>query len=155
MFSLNLLIEAKKCDWNLQHAIPLSQNLYPHNKIDVKCAAGFIPVDRSLFMSVICEFNETTQAFEWNKKNFSQCIENYCRPHEDFKLISENIRKSSYSIGEQINYTCPSGYRIRTLCEIDRNTGFGIWDFDGSCAGKFLHSTLKLDLVFRIVLAIL
>ena len=93
-------------------------------------------------MSVICEYRESTQSFEWNTDNYSQCIENNCLQHTDFKWLAEDMRKDSYSIGEEVRYICPSGYHMRTLCVIDPNTGFGIWDFDGSCSGKKFYTEL-------------
>ena len=127
--------KARKCHWNLEKAIALSGKTYPYNRIEVKCVEGFIPQDRSQKMSVICEFEESTKSFEWNRKNYSKCIENNCIAHTDFKWLAENIRKDSYSIGEQVSYTCPGGYRMRTICDIDLFTGFGEWDFTGSCSG--------------------
>ena len=127
-----------KCEWNLDNAFPLNKKTYPNKEIAVKCAEGFIPLNRHPDISVICEFVNQTKRFEWNTEKYSKCIENNCMPHKDFKWLAENISKASYSIGEQVSYTCPGGYRLRTICEVDLITGFGKWDFTGSCSGIIL-----------------
>ena len=131
-----LLCKAKECKWYFANSLSLNGRTYPYKNIEAKCADGFIPSDRRLSMSVICGYNEDTQEFEWNKRNYAECIENSCEPHKDFMWIREDIRKNSYAIGEEVRYTCPGGYRLRTICVIDPNTGFGVWDFSGSCSGK-------------------
>ena len=124
----------------MDNAFPLYKKLYPDIKIGVKCAEGFIPIDRRPDMSVICEFVEETERFEWNTTNYSTCIENHCIQHKDFGPFAKNITKTSFAIDEQVTYTCPGGYRLRTICEVDLITGFGEWDFIGSCSGIYLNS---------------
>ena len=108
--------------------------------MDVRCANGFIPFDRRQNMSVICEYNESSQAYEWNTNSYSRCIENNCGPPKDFKWLEENMRRDSYAIGQEVTYTCPSGNELRTICVIDPNTGFGVWDFAGSCSGRMRYT---------------
>ena len=124
----------------MDNAFPINKKLYPNIKIAVKCEEGFIPTDRRPEMSVLCEFVEESENFEWNTTDYSTCIEINCMQHKDFKPFAKNITKTSFAIGEQVTYTCPGGYRLRTICEVDLITGFGEWDFIGSCSGIYLNS---------------
>ena len=126
-----------KCDSpDLENANLLSNKTYPLYTIEVKCAEGFIPQDRRRYMSVVCEYNELTMEFEWNKENSPKCIKNGCTPHFDFQWITNFDRNSTYEISEVVNYTCPNGYRMRIRCLIDEANGFGKWNFDGKCTGN-------------------
>ena len=87
-------------------------------------------------MHIQCIYNEGDGSFAWVGVDSIQCGHPSCNGHQDF-LQANGTFRAEYSIGEIVTYKCPNGYALRTLCRLDANTGFGEWDFEGSCKGTF------------------
>ena len=117
------------------------------------CKEGYIFKDRQPHWT-ICSFKESNSFHEWSDLEKIGCIPNSCNQHPDFDLVNLAIKKEFYDIGEMIIYTCPNGYMIRIKCITNRSTGFGEWDFKGSCKGTYLgyfKQSLRLRCIARIL----
>ena len=119
----------------LLNAYLISNNTYVNNPIEVICNEGLIPQSRSN-ARITCIYDEKMNSLEWVDIESINCVPPSCNPHPEFQYIT-NV-ESFYHIGEIITFTCPNGYRIRTRCVLDEITGFGVWNFNGSCTGTTL-----------------
>ena len=109
-----------------------------NNSIEVVCDEGYIPESRAN-SHITCTYNIESDLLEWEESSPISCLPTSCNPHPDFRYIHEI--KQYYDIGEIIKFTCPNGYQIRTRCVLDKITGYGIWNYNGSCTGLMIFNT--------------